>query len=134
MKRLEEEVTLALEELGAGMQSNLDLAGHTVGPQQFLGLEKNPRAVPITELVIWLGHLQWHLRHRGVESLSEPILKPYKTIHECDAVLSWSDRKLMTDANGVPVSRWDGVSRKMDPLTGRMVPDETARIEHYRYL
>jgi hypothetical protein len=134
MKRLEEEVILALEELGAGTQSSLELVGHTVGPQQFLGLEKNPRAVPIAELVIWLGHLQWHLRHRGVESLSEPILKPYKTICECDAVMSWSDRKLITDALDVPISRWDGVSRKTDLLTGHMVPDETGRTELYRYL
>jgi hypothetical protein len=134
MKRLEEEVVLALEELGAVTQSSLDLSGHTVGPQQFLGLEKNPRAVPIAELVIWLGHLQWHLRHRNVESLSEPILKPYNTIREGDAILAWSDTKLVRDERGVPVSRWDGVSRKADPLTGRPVPDESKRVELYQYL
>ena len=25
----------------------------------------NPRAVAITELVVWIGYLQWHFRNRG---------------------------------------------------------------------
>jgi hypothetical protein len=41
---------------------------------------------------------------------------------------------LVRDERGVPVSRWDGVSRKADPLTGRPVPDESKRVELYQYL
>lgn len=129
MKRLEGEVLVAMEEMGGGAQANLDIAGHSVGPQQFIGLEKNPRAVPIAELVIWIGHLQWHLRERGPESLSEPILKPYNTIREGDAVLAWSRSEPVRDENGHIRTKWDGITKKEDPLTGRLIPDETARVE-----
>ncbi|HEY0835012.1 MAG TPA: DNA methyltransferase [Azospirillum sp.] len=133
MKRLEGEVLLALEDLGAGTQASLDLAGLSVGPHQFLGLEKNPRAVPIAELVIWLGHLQWHLRQRGPESLSEPILRPYDTIHEGDAVLAWSREELLRDEQGRVRTKWDGYSYKTDTFTGREVPDDTQTVELKRY-
>lgn len=133
MKELEGEVLLALEELGAAAQALLDLQGTTVGPQQFIGLEKNKRAVPIAELVLWLGHLQGHLRLRGPESLSDPILKPVETVREADAVLAWKKEELVLDEDGKPVTRWDGVSMRTDPHTGRQVPDETqvVPLKHY---
>lgn len=134
MKELEGEVLLALEELGAGAQAVLDMQGLTVGPQQFIGLEKNPRAVPIAELVLWLGHLQGHLRLRGPESLSDPILKPIETVREMDAVLTWKKRELVLDDDGRPVTRWDGVSLRLDPHTGRQVPDETRCREVERFI
>lgn len=133
MKELEGEVLLALEELGAGAQAVLDMQGLTVGPQQFIGLEKNGGAVPIAELVLWLGHLQGHLRLRGPESLSDPILKPIETVREMDAVLSWKKQELVLGPDGTPVARWDGVSMRTDPLTGRQVPDETQTRPLYHY-
>jgi len=133
LKRLEAEVWLALEELGERAAGRLDLAGETVGPHQMLGIEKNPRAVPIAEVVLWIGHLQWHLRHRGVESLGEPILKPVHTIRLADAVLAWGREEPVLGPDGRPASRWDGHSMRTDPATGRRVPDETARTEVMRY-
>jgi hypothetical protein len=65
MKRLEGEVLDALANLQAGEGGRLDLPGETVDPHQFLGMEKSPRAVPVAELVLWIGHLQWHFRTRG---------------------------------------------------------------------
>jgi hypothetical protein len=50
MKRLEGEVTALLAELGEE-QSVLALAGHTVDPHQFLGIELNPWAAAVAELV-----------------------------------------------------------------------------------
>jgi hypothetical protein len=42
------------------------LAGHKqVNPAQFLGIEINPRAAAIAELVIWIGYLQWHFKRYG---------------------------------------------------------------------
>jgi hypothetical protein len=32
------------------------LEGHTVDPHQFIGMEINPRAVAIAELVLWIGN------------------------------------------------------------------------------
>lgn len=86
MKRLEGEVLEAINDLGG--QEALSLESHTVDPHQFLGMEINPRAAAIAELVLWIGHLQWHFRNRGVAP-SEPILKAFHNIECMDAVLLW---------------------------------------------
>ena len=86
MKRLEGEVLEAINDLGG--QEALAYESHTVDPHQFLGLELNPRAAAIAELVLWIGHLQWHFRNRGVAP-SEPILKAFHNIENRDAVLTW---------------------------------------------
>jgi hypothetical protein len=39
----------------------------------------------------------------------------------------------MRDEHGKPVTRWDGETMKKHPVTGKNVPDETARVEVYRY-
>ncbi|GAB3833648.1 hypothetical protein GCM10028895_52860 [Pontibacter rugosus] len=49
-------------------------------------------------------------------------------------MLSYSDREPRLDANGQPVTRWDGHSTKPHPVTGQEVPDETARTITYDYL
>jgi type I restriction-modification system DNA methylase subunit len=76
MKRLEGEVLESLLDLG-GQEALSSLERHTVDPHQFLGLEINPRAAAIAELVIWLGYLQWHFRTKGGPP-SEPILRDFK--------------------------------------------------------
>ncbi|MGC9269125.1 class I SAM-dependent DNA methyltransferase, partial [Acidiphilium sp.] len=84
LKRLEGEVLDTLASLGG--QEALALASHTVDPHQFLGLEANPRAAGIAELVLWIGHLQWHFRtHDGMPG--EPILQAFRNIKVADAVL-----------------------------------------------
>ena len=40
----------------------------------------------------------------------------------------------MLDADGRPVTRWDGRTAKKHPVTGLDVPDETARVPELRYL
>ncbi|MCA3695206.1 class I SAM-dependent DNA methyltransferase, partial [Aquidulcibacter sp.] len=57
-------------------------------PDQFLGLEVNPRAASIAELVLWLGHLQQHYRNREGHP-AEPILQAFGNITKMDAVLTW---------------------------------------------
>jgi SAM-dependent methyltransferase len=85
MKRLEGEVLEALVNLG-GQEALAGLEGHTVDPHQFFGMELNPRAAYIAELVLWIGHLQWHVRTKGGMP-SEPILRAFKNIVVKDAVL-----------------------------------------------
>ena len=102
MKRLEGEVLDALAALG-GQEALSGLEGHTVDPRQFLGLEINPRAAAIAELVLWIGHLQWNLRTRGGLP-SDPILRAFGNIAVRDAVLE-ADRVLATDAAGRPVTK-----------------------------
>jgi hypothetical protein len=78
MKRLEGEVIELLETLGG--QESIDwLDKHNVDPHQFLGLEINPRAAAIAELVLWIGYLQWHFRTKGAPP-AEPILRAFKNI------------------------------------------------------
>jgi type I restriction-modification system DNA methylase subunit len=64
LKRLEGEVLNQLHDIGHG-QTLLEAEGLTVDPHQFLGLELNPRAAAIAELVLWIGYLQWHFRTQG---------------------------------------------------------------------
>ena len=85
LKRLEGEVLEALVDLG-GQEALAGLEGHTVDPHQFFGMELNPRAAAIAELVLWIGHLQWHVRTKGGMP-SEPILRAFKNIVVKDAVL-----------------------------------------------
>ena len=58
MKQLEGEVLEALASLAGDQEALHWLRGQTIDPHQFLGLEVNPRAAAITELVLWIGYLQ----------------------------------------------------------------------------
>ncbi|PRY08960.1 type II restriction/modification system DNA methylase subunit YeeA [Pontibacter ummariensis] len=134
LKRLEGEVTEYLEHFPGQLKIDMT-GGYTVTPAQLLGLEVNPRAAAIADVVLWIGYLQWHFRaHGSATRLSNPILREYGNIKQQDAVLSYSDRKPRLDANKQPVTRWDGHSTKPHPVTGQEVPDETARTIVYDYL
>lgn len=92
MKQLEGDVLQTLTDLGE-LQASLAMAGETVDPHQFLGLELNPRAAAIAELVIWIGYLQWHYRNHESHP-AEPILRAFSNINfgrreGYDAVLTW---------------------------------------------
>ena len=87
LKRLEGEVLDLLDQFGAA-QGRLETEGLTVDPHQFLGLELNPRAAAIAELVLWIGYLQWHYRTRGNVRPPEPVLRDFRNIECRDAVLA----------------------------------------------
>lgn len=128
MKRLEGEVTALLSELGETQTSFI-----TVDPHQFLGIELNPWAANVAELVLWIGYLQWHFRTYGKAAPSEPVLRDFKNIRNADAVLEWSDRTPRMDDTGAPVTRWDGVTTIRHNVTGEEVPDPDARMQVYDY-
>lgn len=132
LKKLEGEVLEAIEELGED-EARFQMQGETVNPHQFYGLELNPRAVPIADLVLWIGYLKWQLRNSGIASISEPVLHAYGTIRQQDAILAYDGKDLLRDESGAPVTRWDGVTRMAHPITGELVPDPEARIELYTY-
>src|SRR3712207_4504630 len=79
MKKLEGEVLETLAQLGEPESMGLDR--ENVDPHQFLGLELNPRAAAIAELVVWIGYLQLHYRnrngHRSEEHTSELQSRQY---------------------------------------------------------
>jgi hypothetical protein len=109
LKRLEGEVLEALAGLGgqeaSARQETLTwLAGHSVDPHQFFGLELNPRAAAIAELVLWIGYLQWHFRIRG-RMPDDPILQAFHNIQgNFDAVLT-ADVKRGRVSAGLPQTR-----------------------------
>ncbi|WP_019594800.1 DNA methyltransferase [Thioalkalivibrio sp. ALM2T] len=131
-KRLEGEVLNLIRDLSAG-QASFDTEGLTVDPHQFLGLEINPRAAAIAEIVLWIGYLQWHYRLHGRLSLPEPILRDFHNIEHRDALIEYDSREPMLDEHGQPVTIWDGISYKKSPTTGELIPDETARTPVYHY-
>lgn len=134
MKELEGEVLDLLVELGDD-QYVAELTGHTITPENFLGIEINPRAAAIAQLVLWIGYLQWHFKVNGADRAPpEPILKDIRTIENRDALIDYDNRVLELDQAGRPVSVWDGVSFKVHLVTGKLVPDETGRLEVYRYI
>jgi len=150
LKRLEGEVLELLRRFGEKQDPAV-----TVDPHQLLGLELNERAVPIAELVLWIGYLQWHFRVHGQVLPAEPVLKEFRNIQHADAVLAYDGQPKpvtakMAETNpklpGLPdnwrekvaqhtgqIFVWDRKSTKIDPATGREVPDETRQTLIFAY-
>lgn len=133
MKRLEGEVFELLRGLGFkdDFLTGLDDSANeklTVDPHQFLGIEKNPWAAAVAELVLWIGYLQWHFRTFGKATPSQPVLKDFHNIEHRDALLLLEGEHPRLDDHGKPVTRWDGETMKRHPVTGEDVPDATARL------
>jgi len=134
LKRLEGEVLQTLGSYGAS--TGLEMTGgNRVSPEQLLGLELNPRAARIADVVLWIGYLQWHLRTYGsADRLDEPILRAYGNIEERDALITYEAREPRTDDEGNAITRWDRRTFEEHPTTGEMVPDESAQEPVYDYI
>jgi hypothetical protein len=133
MKRLEGEVLEALDDLGED-QARFVMEGETVNPRQFYGLELNPRAVPIADLVLWIGYLKWQLKTSGLASITDPILDAYGTIRQQDAIIAYDRKDNAFDEQGGPLTRWDGLTTKLHPITGEELPDPDATVPIYHYV
>jgi hypothetical protein len=127
LKRLEAEINDALEGLGESQQA-LHETGLTVDPHQLKGIELNPRAAAITDLVLWIGYLQWYFRTWGASTLPpEPVIKRFHNIEHRDALLAYDKVEPAVDEHGNARTTWDGTTKKRHPVTGEEVPDESAR-------
>ena len=131
MKQLETEVFRRLADVTGSDQFRLDI--EQVGPAQFLGIEINPRAASIADLVIWIGYLQWHFKRFGDVAPIEPVLREYKNIECRDAVLDYADRKPDKGRDGKVRSRWGGRLMK-SPVTGEDIPDATDQVPIWKYI
>lgn len=127
IKRLEAEVIETLVGLG-GLPPLIE-----VNPEQFHGIEINPRAASVAELVLWIGYLQLYAREHGNASPPEPILKAFHNIENRDAVLTYSHTTPKVDKTGNPVTRWDGVTFKQHQVTGDSIPDVKAQVAEVVY-
>jgi hypothetical protein len=61
-----------------------------VSPTQLHGLEINPYAQQLAQVVIWIGYLQW-MHYNGFKMPDHPVLTPIETIRQMDAILDLSD-------------------------------------------
>ncbi len=61
-----------------------------VRPTQLHGIEINPYAQELAQVVIWIGYLQW-MHHNGFNAPRDPVLEPIESIKRMDAILDLSD-------------------------------------------
>ncbi|HNL91095.1 MAG TPA: hypothetical protein PKH05_18585, partial [Nitrospira sp.] len=63
-------------------------------PVQLFGIEKDPFAAELAQVVVWIGYLQWK-RANGFFDVEEPVLQALQNIQCRDAILT-------VDLNGQP--------------------------------
>lgn len=132
LKGLESEVLRRLADITSGEQLSLDF--DRVNPSQFLGIELNPRAAAIADLVIWIGYLQWHFKRFGDIPPIEPVLRAYNNIECRDAVLDYDSKEPAFDSTtNQPRTRWGGRMMR-HPVTGENVPDPSDQIPIYKFI
>ena len=61
-----------------------------VRPSQLHGLEINPYAAELAQVVIWIGYLQW-IHFNGFNAERDPILESIQTIRNTDAIIDLKD-------------------------------------------
>lgn len=61
-----------------------------VRPTQLAGIEINPYAQQLAQVVIWIGYLQW-MHHNGFVAPNNPVLEPIENIRQMDAIIDLSD-------------------------------------------
>jgi len=83
LKDIEHRAVLEAEELGLPM----GFAGFHTGPHNVMGIELNSYAAELARVTVWIGELQWMLRH-GMSPSKNPILKPLNHISCRDAVMN----------------------------------------------
>jgi len=133
MKRLEAEVLELIAALGG--DAGMEMHGFRVRPEQFIGLELNQQAVAIAQLVLWIGYFQWQRKTTGkADTGDRPLLPKDKSIYEQDAVLAYDARIPRRDPqSGEILTVWNGYTTKPHPITGKEVPDESARRALFDY-
>ena len=83
LKNIEHTVALEAEQLGL----QRGFTGMNVGVQCLHGIELNSYAAELARVTVWIGEIQWMLKH-GVPPSKNPILKPLETIECRDAILN----------------------------------------------
>ncbi len=134
MKRLEAEVLELATALGG--DATFEMGEYKVRPDQFLGLELAPNAVAIAQLVLWIGYFQWQRKTTGkADTGDRPLLPKTQSIRQQDAVLAYDERIPRKDPeSGEILTIWDGHTTKPHPVTGKEVPDESARAVLFDYV
>jgi hypothetical protein len=72
-----------------------------IGPEAVLGIEINAYAAELARVTIWIGEIQWMIRH-GLGYRRNPILKPLDHIQNRDALLDLTDPTKPREAEWPP--------------------------------
>jgi len=134
LKRLEAEVLELATALGG--DATFEMNEYRVRPEQFLGLEISPNAVAIAQLVLWIGYFQWQRKTTGkADTGDRPLLPKTPSIRQQDAVLAYDEKLPRLDPRtGQALTIWDGHTTKLHPVTGKEIPDESARVPLFDYV
>jgi type II restriction/modification system DNA methylase subunit YeeA len=89
LKNIELRVGLEAEELG------LERGFPEVGPQSMYGIEISPYAAELARVTVWIGDIQWMLKH-GFAPSKEPVLKKLDGIQCRDALVAYPRREAET--------------------------------------
>ena len=103
-------------------------------PEQFLGIEVKRWAKEIAELVLWIGYLQWQVRHpaaRAVPAAGAARLRQYRVPRRGAGLRPGGAGARRKGQAGDALGRGDDEGL---PVTGEEIPDETARVPVYRYV
>ena len=87
-----------------------------VRPTQLHGIELNPYAAELAQVVIWIGYLQW-MRDNGFNAPRDPILAPLQTIEQRDAILASPTTPTTPDTPTPSESASEASGPPMPPLT-----------------
>jgi hypothetical protein len=72
-------------------QNGLGEIAPLVGPHQLFGIEINPYAYELAQMVVWIGYIQW-MRANGFAIDRDPVLQPMAgNFQNKDAILDLSD-------------------------------------------
>ena len=88
-----------------------------IGPEAVLGIELNAYAAELARVTIWIGEIQWMIRH-GLGYRRNPILKSLHHIENRDALLDLTDP---SKPAGGPLAR-GRVHRRESAVPGRQAP------------
>ncbi len=69
-----------------------------IGPEAVLGIELNAYAAELARVTIWIGEIQWMIRH-GLGYRRDPILRPLHHIENRDALLDLTDSSKPQEAH-----------------------------------
>lgn len=64
----------------------------TVNPKQLFGIEIDPYAHQLAQIVIWIGYIQWR-NDNGFKEFDEPVLQPLHQIFNKDSILEVEEDK-----------------------------------------
>ncbi|NUQ34791.1 MAG: class I SAM-dependent DNA methyltransferase, partial [Planctomycetaceae bacterium] len=111
LKYLQREVIVEARDAGvAGIMPDAD-------PGQLYGMEINPYAHELAQVVVWIGYIQWHVQN-GYGFPREPILRSLDNIKRMDALLVWTDTPV-TPARHADESRHPETNERLDPGKAR---------------